>query len=411
MASAIKFIHASDFHLDRPISGLAEIPSHLKSHLANAPYAAAERVFELAISERVDFILLSGDIVDLDAGGPRSAAFLLGHFQRLADKNIGVHWCGGNVDHPDRWPSAIELPENVVIYPSSMVEPTQHVRNNTVVATIFGSGYEPRKRNPSDFKCIDDSPFPIALAHGLFDTTTLAAQNIRYWALGGRHRRSVIEKTGSVAVYPGTTQGRSLDEPGAHGCTIVRVDDSGKLKIQTHELDSVRWSLQKVTVAESTKLDDLKGVLGERCAKIRNESPEQTNLVSWEISTTGQFNSRLRSTQWNKELINWLRTEFGQGVEGVWTAAIEIAAPKTLPSAWYEEETILGDYLRAVGRYQGDASMGLNLIDYAGDEIENEPIVDIARISNEQRESILQKAALTGVEYLGQNEDGESNDS
>ena len=99
-AFALKFLHASDLHLDRPVTGLAEIPGHLKETLANAPYAAAERLFDRAINERVDFVLLAGDVVDLDQGGPRCAAFLLGQFERLADKNIHVYWCGGGVDHP-----------------------------------------------------------------------------------------------------------------------------------------------------------------------------------------------------------------------------------------------------------------------------------------------------------------------
>ena len=50
MAESVKFIHASDFHLDEPMKGLAELPPHLKSVIANAPYQAARRVFDLAIS-------------------------------------------------------------------------------------------------------------------------------------------------------------------------------------------------------------------------------------------------------------------------------------------------------------------------------------------------------------------------
>ena len=84
MASVFKFIHASDFHLDQPITGLPEIPSHLSSTLASAPYMAVERIFDLAESQHVDFILLSGDLVDLNQCGPRAGAFLLRQFERMA---------------------------------------------------------------------------------------------------------------------------------------------------------------------------------------------------------------------------------------------------------------------------------------------------------------------------------------
>ena len=67
MSEAIKFIHASDLHLDQSIRGLSELPKHLVEVLANAPYTAATRIFDLAISERVDFVLLAGDLFDLNA--------------------------------------------------------------------------------------------------------------------------------------------------------------------------------------------------------------------------------------------------------------------------------------------------------------------------------------------------------
>ena len=71
MSDPIKFVHASDFHLDRPISGLTEIPKHLIKTLASAPYEAAQRVFDFALTERVDFVLLSGDLFDHDSGSAR----------------------------------------------------------------------------------------------------------------------------------------------------------------------------------------------------------------------------------------------------------------------------------------------------------------------------------------------------
>ena len=129
MAQAFKFIHASDFHLDCPMRGLAELPVHLKSILANSPYESARKVFDLAISERVDFVLLSGDLFDISASGPRPAAFLLSQFERLAVKGIEVYWCSGAVDPIDRWPSSIEFPDNVTTFSTSVLEDVNHRRD------------------------------------------------------------------------------------------------------------------------------------------------------------------------------------------------------------------------------------------------------------------------------------------
>ncbi len=401
MSHALKFLHAADLHLDQPITGLTDIPAHLKETLANAPYVAAERMFDLAVNERVDFVLLAGDVVDLDQGGPRCAAFLMGQFERLADKGIQIYWCGGSVDQPDRWPNAIDLPSNVTTFPSSLVEQAVHFRNDKPVATICGAGLDHNRRNPSDFRCPEECIFPIALMHGELDTTSIAAQNIRYWGLGGSHKRKSIDKTSTIALHPGSIQSRSPQEAGAYGCTLVSVDVKGKMRIQEMELDSVRWSLQKITVAENAKLQDLKDQLGDRCMKIRSEYPDQLILAKWKITTTGDFNPRLRNAEWKKDLIAWLRNEFGQASGGLWTVTLKIDPPRNLPADWYEEETILGDYLRSVGRYQGDSTMAFTVMDYLPEHSDqDEWLAALGRIPAEQRETILKRAALVGVEYL-----------
>ncbi len=404
MADSLKFIHSSDFHLDRPITGLSEVPSHLKSQLANAPYAAVERVFDLAVNEKVDFVLLSGDVCDLDHGGPRTAAFLLGQLERLSDKDITVYWCGGKVDHPDRWPNAIEMPENVVPFAHTGVERVFHMRGDKAIASLVGCGLAGKRRSPSDFYCEPDSPFSIAMYYGEFDSATLASQNIRYWALGGSHRRRVLDKTGTLAIYPGSPQSRCQKEVGAHSCTIGRVDGSGKLRTQEVDVDTVRWVSQAVKVAESVKLEDLKNMLADRCLQMRAESPEQTCLVKWNISTTGDFNPELRSPHWHETIVGFLRNEYGQE-GGVWTDELTIAPPTILPATWYEEDTILGDYLRAVGRFQSDESIKLGLHEYIPSDIQDEHLVSLAQLDSAQRKQILQEAALVGVGYLGAGED------
>ena len=62
-----RFLHAGGFALDQPLAGLAEIPEPLRELLIDAPYLAAQKVFDAAIEERVDFVVLNGDLLDLCA--------------------------------------------------------------------------------------------------------------------------------------------------------------------------------------------------------------------------------------------------------------------------------------------------------------------------------------------------------
>ena len=405
MADSLRFLHGADFHLDRPLVGLKEIPSHLKSTLANAPYHAAEKFFDLALREHVDFVLLAGDIVNLDRGGPRAAAFLLSQFERLAEKGIEVYWCAGDDDHPDRWPAAIELPSNVITFSATVVDRISHVRRGKPVATIFGCGFDGKKRSNGEFRAEAEDPFPIALCHGELENSNLGMYRVRYWALGGQHRRQLIDKGKSIAAYPGTLQGRSPLENYAGGATLCRVDLDGTLTTQAVELDTVRWSQQTIGVAESIGEEDLQNLLADRALKLSSDAPEQLLLVHWKMTTTGDFNPLFRKQDWQASMMKWLRQELGQdGQRGVWSARFEVQSPKSLPGSWYEEDTILGDYLRSVARYHADDSIHLGLQDLMPANLQDDSLAAVARIDRDRREAILQEAALIGVDYLSQHD-------
>ncbi|MFT7632004.1 MAG: exonuclease SbcD [Mariniblastus sp.] len=405
MAETVKFIHASDLHLDVSISGLTELPNHLIQTLANSPYDAALKIFDLAVAERVDFVLLAGDLFDFESGNARAASFLLAQFERLAEKDIHVYWCAGECDQPDRWPSSIELPENVVTFSSSIVEQLDHRRDGEVVARIMASGFDPQRRSGADFSAPDSEVFNIALTHGEFESTSLNAQNIRYWALGGRHKSTKLEKTGTIVVYPGSPQGRTPKETGIHGFRFCRVDSNGKLRVQTVESDRVRWMPQKVAISEQVLMSELKNELGERALKIMTDTTDQVVLCRWFLATEGDFNPGIRKREWRNDLLDWLRDEFGRSDKGLWSISLDVEAPKNLPIEWYEEDTLLGEYLRAMGRYQSDESLKLNLHEYMPQTVKNKVTEGMALVLDSQRDTVLRKSTMVGVEYLAKHKE------
>jgi DNA repair exonuclease SbcCD nuclease subunit len=400
MADAIKFIHAADFHLDQPIRGLTELPAHLRSRLANAPYDAATKVFDLAVAERVDFVLLAGDLFDVESGSARAYAFLLSQFQRLAEKNIHIYWCGGEFDFPDRWPSSVALPDNVITFSSSIIDEIEHRRDGERLCTIFASGFDSKRQSLSEFDASESETFNIAMTYGQFEAGNLTGANVHYWALGGKHKSTTYEKTDTIGVYPGTPQGRRPQETGAHGFKLCRVDGKGKLRVQTVETDSVRFIPQRVAISENVSVKTLKESLAERGMKLVSGCPEQLVLTRWYLATEGEFNPRIRKAQWAEELLEWLRDEFGRGEEGVWSTDVKVEAPKNLPSQWYEEDTILGEYMRAVARYQSDDSLKLNVHQYMPQTVKGDGLTNIGYVSRESRDSILRKTGMIGIEYL-----------
>ncbi len=132
---SFRFIHASDFHLERPLQDILDLPEHLKRVLVDAPWRAAEAIFEHAVVENVDFVILAGDLLNPVASGAQGVAFLLEQFENLRARNIQVYWIGGNADDTDRWPAAISLPSNVHLFSEKQVEHLVFRRHQTPLVT------------------------------------------------------------------------------------------------------------------------------------------------------------------------------------------------------------------------------------------------------------------------------------
>ncbi len=62
----MRFIHASDLHIDSPLRGLDRYDGAPVERLRTATRSALERLVDKAVAERVDFVLLAGDIYDRD---------------------------------------------------------------------------------------------------------------------------------------------------------------------------------------------------------------------------------------------------------------------------------------------------------------------------------------------------------
>ncbi|MEY4613771.1 MAG: hypothetical protein RL179_1744, partial [Planctomycetota bacterium] len=58
----IRFIHAADIHLDSPLKGLAKRHNLPADKILSATREALKNLVTLAIDQKVDFVLLAGDV-------------------------------------------------------------------------------------------------------------------------------------------------------------------------------------------------------------------------------------------------------------------------------------------------------------------------------------------------------------
>jgi exonuclease SbcD len=93
-----RFIHAADLHLDAPLKSLALKDEELSELVGNATRRALERIVDLCLEEKVDALLIAGDLYDGDMRSMKTAAFLVSEMERLQAADINVFMIRGNHD-------------------------------------------------------------------------------------------------------------------------------------------------------------------------------------------------------------------------------------------------------------------------------------------------------------------------
>ncbi len=358
---SFRFIHAADFHLERPLQDVFDLPDHLKRILVEAPWKAAQGVFEHAVVENVDFVLLSGDLLNPVSTGAAGVAFLLDQFESMAQRNIQVFWAGGAADDPDRWPDAVALPSNVHVFSKRQVEAIVFRRNGTPLATLFGRSCDGAEIvRSAEFSHEADENYKIAVTYGKADVETLASQRIDYWALGGNHQGEILASDSPCIRYSGSTQARTMAEPGGHGFVLVDIDAQRNMQAHQIDIDWVRYSLQEIDAEDLALGRDLRQLLAKRVARVQSEAAGRHVLVKWRVHMDLENASVVGPTAL-EDLLGWLRREFGHGQPCCWSTEIEILPPKQLPAKWHDEDTILGDFLRVAAGHRKQSARDLNL--------------------------------------------------
>jgi len=351
MTQPFRFIHASDFHLERPPRGMADVPDHLRPALVDAPHRAAERVFDAAVKQRVDFVVLAGDLLDPLTAGPRGLVFLADQFQKVAQTGIKVYWALGRSDNFERLGTMGPLADHAVTFPLARVQRIVHARNGEPLVQILGTSAQQRKRiRVADFRA-DGELFALAIAYGSADAQALAGYRVNYWALGGEHDRRALLSGGVTANYSGSPQGRRPQESGPHGCTLAQVDEQHFVRTAFIATDAVRYQEERVSVDESTTPGQLHQIIGGRIGELLGDPFGPDLLIHWTLCGSGALAAELRRGKLAADLTARLRAEYGQARPAAWTLALEAENPDEVPAELCDEETVLGEFLRTVRHY------------------------------------------------------------
>ena len=279
----IKILHCADMHLDSPFEGLASGKASLRRREQRE---LLRRLVELAHSEQVDLMLLSGDLLDSDNTYYETGEELN---QCLRGLNIPVFIAPGNHDYysPKSPYARLKLPPNVYVFNKSEMEylplPQLGVRVYGAAFTEKRSGAllhgftAEREEGTMNILCIHGEVGVKDSNYNPISIEDIENSGMDYIALGHIHKASGLLKAGETWYsWPGCPEGRGFDETGEKTVNIIKLS-AEKCELETRSIAARRY--------ESVKLD-VTGI--DPLLAIHTSLPDDTMQDIYRIILTGE---------------------------------------------------------------------------------------------------------------------------
>ena len=356
----VRFVHASDLHLDATFGGVDATDDKVAGALSRSTLQAFDRVIDLCIEKEVDFLVIAGDLYNsADRSLGAELSFQRG-MRRLADVRIPAFVVQGNHDPADGWSAGLELPDSVVVFSPEAVERREVIRDSEVVCVVYGRSFPTRQVTEnfaSGFSRSKDDLLAVGVLHanvggreGWDDYAPCTVDDLRaaemdYWALGHIHLPGRVSDD-PPAAYSGSTQGLDPGEEGPRGCYLVELDGGGATE-EFFETAAVLWRRIALDATDATGLEELRTAVNATCDRVRTESRDRPTIVRIEIGGRTDVHADLGRPGVLEDLLTDLREEQLGCEPWIW---IDRVRDRTKPNmdldALIEEEGLRGDLAR-----------------------------------------------------------------
>lgn len=351
-----RFVHTADVHLDSPLRSLALRDPEIAEMIGNATRQAFERTVELCLVERVDALMIAGDLFDGNLRSMKTAIFFSGQMRRLVDAGIRVFIVRGNHDAESVVTKNLFLPAGVHVFAGRAQAVPIEGRDIAVHGISFAQRKAPESLVPK-FK----APVPGAVNIGLLHTSLggadghddyspcsvadLTAHGFNYWGLGHVHKRQVHAEGHCVVVMPGIPQGRDINEAGPKSVTLVTVSDGGDISLEERVTSIAQFERVNVDVTDAAEWEDVLARL-ERALRATREATESDHLVA-RIQFLGRTSLALRLRRDADLLLDDARQVAGAcSRTSIEKLEVDCHPPETPPElAGYDPVLELGDLI------------------------------------------------------------------
>ena len=277
----MRFLHAADVHLDSPCSSRSET---VRQKLRDASRLAFRRLVDLALSERVDAVLIAGDLFDDERLSFQTERFLLEQLHRLDTEAVPVVYATGNHD-PGRaglrslelpWPGNVTVARDRTAVRIAIEGADRESGDGGLCGMVTAVGHETAAER-GDLSRVFPTPegrvaevavlhtqvvdSPGSAAHERYAPSQLdglRGSGHDYWALGHVHKRSVLCEHPGIH-YSGSLQGRTHGERGAKGCLLVDVHPGKPPDVEFKKLAPIQW--EDVDIRDPSEAQTLEALI------------------------------------------------------------------------------------------------------------------------------------------------------
>jgi DNA repair protein SbcD/Mre11 len=360
---SVRFLHTADLHLDSPFAGLAgDVPEYVSSRVREATLLAWNSIVDLALEERVDFVVVAGDVFDRENRSLLAQVRFRDGLARLSAAGIASFVVTGNHDPLSGWEATIAPPALAHRFPAGAVTARPVMRDGEEVARVYGVSFGERvvtTNLAASFRREPDAPFAVGLLHANvgnqegYDNyapcslSDLRASGMDYWALGHVHRPRVLSSRDPVAVYAGSPQGRDPGEADPRGVYLVSTDGGRQVAHEFRSTDVVRWTLLDVPI---TGLDSEDALLDRVGAAVEDARVGAGRSVIARVTLTGRgpLHGSLRRAGVLDETLRYVRDQFLAADRFAWIESLRDGTRSEIDvRARREAGDFLGDVLRA----------------------------------------------------------------
>lgn len=263
-----KFIHIGDVHLDTHF--YSKKPA-LRKRLREGLRSAFQEVIQCCIQEKVNALLIAGDLFDNAQLSFQTEQLLIQQFQQLSQHEIQVFYSTGNHDpgHGEGRINTISWPQNVTVFKDDRIEAVTVVNNcNKPIARVMGVGHKNNReaRNLVVNFPIKEGDLPhVGLVHTMVTNAKsleshdrylpctkedLEGKGYDYWALGHIHQFQKVSLAQSI-YYSGNLQGRHPRETGQKGGLLVTINEGESPQVEFRPFSAVQWETLEIKGLEN----------------------------------------------------------------------------------------------------------------------------------------------------------------